>query len=249
MAGNKNPIHGVERRKFYQTTWFAELVATVPPVIASGIAAFDAYPVGRWGWLTLSLIWFVIGQIVALVIAAKKEKEAENQRNHDGLRGAANVLYGIVSEKLLRDSNEEHGLRVTVHRVEPPLDDPQNILQLIDYVGSGTGAGRLFPIRSGITGCAVRERVPYVMDRAGGSEDEYKKELVSAWHYTEADAKKATMDRFSAMAFPVTDRSGQHVVAVVYLDTRRKGAFSDEMQELVIDSCRGITTYVGERYV
>lgn len=250
MAGHHNPIHGLEQAHWYEKSWVHAVLAAVPSVIAGSLAAVDAYPNGRYLLLGLSGVWLLCGQFIVVLGALKKDKKEELDRSHDGLRACACVLHKAVLEALLRESEEDPGLRVTIHRVVPPMNDPQYIEQVISYVGGGgDGEGRKFSIRSGITGCAIRELSPFVMDRQSASETEYRKELVSEWHYTEADAKRSSMDRFSGMAVPVKDSTGQKAVAVVYLDTSRKGAFSNGgIAQLVVDACGGVTAYVGARY-
>lgn len=250
MAGHHNPIHGLERTHWYERSWVQAVLAAIPAVVAAAVAAVDAYPGGRYLMLGFSGAWLFFGQVFLILSSHRKDKKDELDRSHDGLRACAFVLHKTVLEALLRESDEDPGLRVTIHRVVPPMNDPQHIEQVIPYVGGDSaGEGRLFSLRSGITGCAIRELSPFVMDRQSASETEYRKELVSEWHYTEADAKRSSMDKFSGMAVPVKDSTGQKAVAVVYLDSSRKGAFSNGgIAQLVVDACGGVTAYVGARY-
>lgn len=251
MSADRNPIHGLEKTKWYERTLVKELFVAVPAVVAAGFAAFDAYPNGRWGLLLFSFLWLIGAQTVVLLSALNKDRREDLRRSHDGLRAAAYTLHESVLRALLRESGEDPGLRTTIHRVIPPINDPDHIEQIIDYVGgAGGGKNRKFPVRAGITGCAVRELLPFTMDRQDLSDDDYRKNLVSEWHYTKADAARATPDRYSAIAVPLVDKTGQRAIAVVYLDTHRKGAFSNkDTAQLVIDASGGISDYVGERYV
>lgn len=250
MSGDKNPIHGSEKKKFYEKKWLVELVASGPPAAAAGIGALTA-PSSLGLLLFGALLWLLVAQSLKVANAYRQDKKEDELRSHDGLIAAMHVLHGLITAGALKTDDDDPAIRATFHRVVPPLRDPQFLEQIIPYVGGDNGGqGRTFSIRSGITGCAVRTGSDvFVMDRQSQSDDDYKQELISDWNYTAADAKKMTMDRYSAIAVPVTDRTGHQVIGVIYLDAKRKSCFSSpEMTQLVIDACGGISTYVGARY-
>ena len=196
------------------------------------------------------MAWLLIGQALKVANAYHQDAKDDELRSHEGLTAAMYVLHASVTDALIKQDDTDPDLRATFHRVLPPLDDPQQIEQIIPYVGgTNDGKDRKFWVRSGITGCAVRTGADcYVMDRQGQSEEAYRQELISEWHYTSADVKKMTMNRFSAIAVPVTDLTGQHVIGVIYLDAKRKACFSGETLDLVLGACGGISKYVGVRY-
>jgi hypothetical protein len=252
MNLKKNPIHGKKTAHFYDSKWFVELFASGPPAVAGAAAAYKAYeadPSGTvWLFLAGGLIWLVLAQIGKVVLAYRQERKDDEQRSHDGLNAALKVLYAVVIDALGPDDLD---LRATFHRVVPPLSDPEKLEQIVPYVGgNGDGENRTFPIYAGITGAAVRKNEILIMDRQSQGEVEYKKELVAEWNYTESGARKMTMDRFSAIAIPVSDKTGKQVLGVIYMDAKRKNCFSSkDVQKLVVAASGGITQYVGERYV
>lgn len=252
MNLKKNPIHVKKTTRFYDSKWVVELFASGPPAVAGTVAAFKAYEAAPtssvWIFLAGGLLWLVITQIGKVVLAYRQERKDDEQRSHDGLHAALKVLYAVVVDAL---GPEDLDLRATFHRVVPPLSDPEKLEQIIPYVGGdGDGENRKFPINAGITGAAVRQNEILIMDRQSQGEVEYKKELVVEWNYTESSARKMTMDRFSAIAIPVADKTGKHVLGVIYMDAKRKNCFSSQdVQKLVVAASGGITQYVGERYV
>jgi hypothetical protein len=131
---------------------------------------------------------------------------------------------------------------------EKPNQPVEELEQLVDYVGSSSkGAGRKFSIRSGIIGRAVREKSPYAASRQSDDYEEYIHELVRDWAYTEEDARKLRSDRKSWMAVPIFGLN-HAVVGVVYLDSVEKDFFTKEVQQLTLNACAGIASYINERY-
>lgn len=250
-----NPIHGLKRKRFYERKWFAESISAGPPFIAAAAAAVKAATDNiEWlfGLAVASCVW-LIGAAVLKVYQGKKQDAADDEaRNHDGLTAALHVLHTSVAQAgKLSTEEKDQCLRVTFHRVVPPLDNSDWIEQIVPYVGGNhDGAGRKFHVRTGITGKAVRENGTFVMDRQGESFEDYKKELISSWGYTQKDVEKVTSDRFSLMAVPVTDRDGQEVLGVVYLDCCNRNFFAPEVVKIaVLSCCAGVARYTGERYV
>ena len=252
----KNPIHGQQTKKrFYGRKWFLELLASGPPAIAATAAAIKSYQLenasGVWIYLAVGLVWLVVAQIFKVIAAYRQDAKDDELHSHDGLQAALTVLHAVVYDALIQKNALDPGLRTTFHRVVPPLSEPEHLEQIVPYIGGHTtGDGRIFSISAGITGCAVREKQVLIMDRRGPSDEEYRKELIAEWHYTEATARKMTMDRFSAIAVPVKDKTGEQVLGVIFMDATRKNCFSSEdVQKLVIAATGGITKYVGKRYV
>lgn len=254
-ASSKNPIYGLKRKCFYERKWFSETVAAAPPFIAAAIAAFktDAQNMPWIFWLAVtSCAWLVVAGALKVYLGKKQDAAEDEARSHDGLRAALHVLHASVAQagELAQDEKDKC-LRVTFHRVVPPLGNSDKIEQIVPYVGGNHGGeGRTFHIRSGITGKAIRENALLIMDRRSDSFEDYKKQLISEWGYTQKDAEKFTSDRFSFMAVPVTDKDGQDVLGVVYLDCCNKNFFAtDAVKTAVLNGCAGVVRYIGERYV
>ena len=244
-------IPGKTAPKFYEQKWFVESVSVVPPMIAAGYAAFAASANPNTAafvpWLVLGIVWLGIASLIKIFQAFQQDKESTLRSTHEGLAGASRVLHASVLKKA-NLPNKSGELRVTVHRIVPPLESPQNYQQLIPYIGgSGGAAFRSFPIHTGIAGRVAREKEPLIYTRVNDDYDTYLKELVASWGYTETEARKLQQDRKSWMAVPIF--SAEHVVlAVVYLDSSSRDVFSTEVMQLVIDSCAGFAAHITERY-
>lgn len=253
----KNPIHGVGKTKFWERKWVIELVSVGPPFLVAVAAVVREYSVdvdlGLVFWLAVgACMWLLAASVLKVLHAKRQDAKEEAHRNHEGLRAALHVLHRVVTHcGGIPEDEAERSLRVTFHRVVPPLEKAEEIEQIVPYVGGrGDGEGRKFPIRAGITGKAIREDAVFVMSRRSESYEDYKKELVSDWHYTDNDVKNVTSDRFSAIAIPVRALNKRDVLGVIYLDSNKKDFFtSSELQAAVVNACSGIVNYVGERYV
>ena len=67
--------------------------------------------------------------------------------------------------------------------------------------------------------------------------------------YTDRDIKNLTEGRYSAIAIPVTDVTGQHTVGVIYFDSDEKSLFRDKKrQAAIVTACSGLSKYISERY-
>ncbi|RUP24449.1 MAG: hypothetical protein EKK45_24725 [Curvibacter sp.] len=252
-----NPIHGVKAKGWLEKKWPLELLGSVPPLIVAATGAVrtwsDAnYPTMAY-WLIGGAVWLLGTSGLKIKHAAIADAKDSAARSHDGLVASLHVVHSIVAAAGgIDDAGQQSDkLRVTFHRVVPPLHTCDHIEQIVPYVGGNRdGAGRKFPVRSGITGRAVREGAAFIMDRKSGSFEDYKKELISEWGYTDSDVKGITSDRYAAMAVPIKSRDGHNVLGVVYLDSSEKNFFaSPGIRDVVIKSCAGIAKYTGERYV
>lgn len=267
MAGKNNPIHGLRKRAFYERKWLVEAIAAGPPFIAAAYALYRAIetasattpggtaaaPANAVDPMILggACLWLLAASVTKVLAAKAQDAKEDLSKGHDGILAALHVVHSAVSRVGKLETQEEKcSLRVTFHRVVPPLDSSEYIEHIVPYVGGKGGEpGRKFSVRSGITGCAIREKAVFVMSRSSDRYEEYVDELVRDWSYTEADAKQMTSDRYSAMAVPVRGRGGQDVLGVVYLDSSSKNFFApNEMQQTVVAVCVGVADYIGERY-
>lgn len=255
MTTKNNPIHGVKKKSLLDRKWFVESLSFVPAVAASAAASakflFESNYVLGWG-LAIACVWTVVFSIIKIIHAKRQDERDDDLRSHDGLVASLTVVHELVSRAAgLSQEEKLKCLRATFHRVVPPVGESDEIEQIVNYVGGAEdGVGRTFPIRSGITGQAIRENAVFVMDRQSDGYEDYKKELIKHWHYTEKDVRAITSDRFSAIAVPIQSRNGQQVIGVVYLDSSKKNFFSSEaVKEAVASGCWGIARYTGERYV
>lgn len=251
MAG----IPGIRQSKFYEKKGLVELMAIGPPILAAIIAACtnlaDRKTRVAGYWMIVGIVWLLVGSIIKVLSAYQQDKEQQSKQDYDGLLGAIHVLYGQVSKHLKFQETDAGRLRITIHRMVVCAQKdqyPEELEQLLPYIGGdGKQAGRRFSIRSGIIGKAVREKTPYAFTRQNDDYEAFIKELVALWSYPEEDARKLTSDRRSWMSVPIFGPNTS-VVGVVYLDSNEKDFFSPEVQNLVINACSGIASYIDERY-
>jgi hypothetical protein len=246
-----NHIPGIPRNGLTHKKWFVELVSSGPPVVAAGGASLMAYgaspAVGTV--LGLGVAWLLGASTLKVVHAKTQDQAAAQQSSHDGLIGGLYVLQKAASHVCGIKLGEHEDLRVTVHRVVPPLDNPEFIEQIVPYVGGrGSGAGRTFSVRSGITGAAIRLNKPVAASRVSGDEAAYREELKSTWSYTEKESKSLSADRQSFMAIPISGKD--HVRGVVYLDSNKPGVFGEgtAIANALVAICSGVNQYCNTRY-
>jgi hypothetical protein len=250
-------IPGVEHQWWVRTMrqkWLVELVGSVPPLVVAAIAAFrfvqdDATrTVGYWS--AGAAAWLFLASLVKILHTRELDKDANAKRDHDGLRAAMLVLHASAANACGLADAECNQLRVTFHRVVPPLTNAEQIEQVVPYAGGdGGGEGRTLSVRSGITGRCIRTKQLYTMHRPDGDVATYKQQLEADWGYTQADANKLSTDKMSFMAVPVLDGTGKHALGVIYLDCVQPNMFeSPEVQDDIFRMCGGVTQYVSERY-
>ncbi len=249
------PIPGVKPPPFWRKHWFEALITGVPPLVTAAVAALklDGEDGSRplvmalWG----SVAWLALVMVMRIWLARGKDAEAEPQRVHDGLRAATLTLHAAVAQICDLSPDESRlALRVTFHRVVPPLSPMREIEQIVPYAGGrGDGAGRRFPVNVGITGLALRNREPYLMSSHAADEAAFRQELVRWCGYTDKQAEERQPGRVSALAVPVHDRGGQHPLGVIYLDSNVAQIFDDDATyQAILAACQGVVDYVSERY-
>lgn len=248
-------IPGIKEPKFYEKKAVVECFAIIPPIIAAiaGAIVNLADPQKRWvgGFMVAGIVWLIVASILKVLLANAQDKDQKSKQDYDGFLGALHVLYGQVSKHFNVQGTAYGQLRITIHRVvdSSTMDESaEELEQLLPYIGgAGKPAGRKFSVRSGIIGKAVREKTAFAFSRQSNDHEEFIKELVREWSYTEDDARKLTSDRQAWMAVPIF-RTDSSVIAVVYLDSNQRNFFSSEVKKIVIDACSGITSYIDERY-
>lgn len=252
------PIPEPDRTPWYLTKTATESLGSGAPAIAAIVTAVRLVqePSTRiFGYISAAAaLWLIVAAFFKILAANsldKKEKEAI-ERTHEGLRAVLFALHSIVAHEAgFPPETANSKLRVTFHRVVPPLETSTEIQQLVDYVGGPRegGRGRKFSIRSGIAGKAARTRSPYTQSRQGQDIAAFEAELREHWGYTEVDSRNISRESFAWMAVPICDASGQHALGVVYLDSTEKDAFAlPAVRDAIFVACGGIAAYVGERY-
>ncbi|WP_156414219.1 GAF domain-containing protein [Bordetella sp. N] len=250
-----NPIPGVDRPPIWYRKWFIEVVGTVPVVGAAvfTMVRFWHSPEDRlFADLAMGVVvWVCLVSLLKIQIARRQDRKEAPEETHDGLYAAVSVAHAAIKNLIESQSETEIDLRATFHRVVPPLENPQTLQQIIAYIGDGdsAGPGRTFSINTGITGQAVRNKEPYIMESVAATEAEHRAELVADWGYTSAQATKIKPGRITAAALPVLDRSGQHVLGVLYLDSSVPLIFSESQSRLMLVAIGdAVGDYVTRRY-
>lgn len=249
------PIPGVSKPGLLKKKMPLELISSVPPFIVACVASANFLlkdETRTLGFVSAGAAVWLFGASVFKILHAKHQDAASTEQyQHHGLSAALAVLHAATAHACgFSPKESDERLRVTFHRVVPPLDKPEHIEQLVPYVGgSQSGAGRRFSIRSGITGKSIREKSVYTATLVNGDEKKRRKELKEEWGYTDHDLQTLSMDRYSSMAIPILSAHGQKALGVVYLDSDQRDLFAPEgVQAAILTACHGITTYVNQRY-
>ena len=256
-------IPGRKPVRFYERKLVVEIVSNVPPILAAIVTAavnFRDPEKIPYGWASSFIVLWLIGAaVVKILYGYSQDKEKKEANSYYGELGAVYTIYNVVARynyKRVGGIEKEPPtgwFRVTFHRVIFPEGEakyPEEYEQLLPYAGgvSGDGgAGRKFSIRSGIVGRTIREKSAFAASRINDNYEEYIHELVHEWAYPEHDARALKSDRQSWMAVPIFG-SKKRVIGVVYLDSVEREFFTDDVKQLVIDACYGLTSYIKERY-
>ena len=250
-----NHIPGTAAKHFWTSKWFVELFSSVPPMIIAALGCWRFYDDPATKLLAYfaggAALWLVASSGLKVVSTYKQDLKDQSDKDHRDLRAAVHVLHSTVAGICKLDNATSHKkLRATFHRVVPPIDQSEQLEQLVNYVGGdGNGIGRKFSIRSGVTGKSAATLAPYTHHRLGGDDKDCRRELKESWGYTDKDLKSLSLDRFSALAIPVVAKNGTHAVGVIYFDSPDKSLFRDKMRlALIVTACDGLSKYISERY-
>lgn len=241
-------------KRLFRKKWPFELFGSVPPLLVALLGAaklLQESPINTLGYYAAgAAIWLLVASILKIVHTRELDKDANAKRDHDGLKAAMSVVQASTIHACNLDPASSNDVRVTFHRVVPPLDNPQHIEQLIPYAGGdGGGEGRKFSVRSGITGRCIRTKELYIMHRPDNDVASYQRQLEADWGYTQSDVKKLSTDKLSYMVVPVLDASGKHALGVIYIDSVHINLFeTEEARNAIFQACVGVTKYVSERY-
>jgi hypothetical protein len=248
-------IPGPQKERFYEKKYVVELIAILPPLVTAGVGALVslADPSKRilgW-WLVGATAWLALASAIKVLHAAAQDRERKRSGSYAGLRGALCVLYETVRRGAGLETVGDGTLRVTIHRVIWPRKEgvaAEQLEQLLPYIGGTGGApGRRFSIYCGVIGKAARDRTVVEVSRRSEGYQEFVRELVRDWAYTEEAARAVMPDRQSWMGVPIVS-ADLAVSAVVYLDSSIPGFFTAAVQQLVRNACGGIANYIAEAY-
>lgn len=248
-------IPGPQKERFYEKKYVVELIAILPPLVTAAVGALVnlADPQKRtlgW-WLVGATAWLALASAIKVLHAAVQDRERKKGREYDGLWGALCVLYEAVCDSVGSGAVGDGALRITIYRVADPDRDaaePGQLEQLLPYVGGPGGPPRrVFSVRTGVIGLAVREKDAVTVNRKSDGHADFVRELIKEWGYLEDEARAVSPDRQAWMAVPMLSATNVPL-AVVSLDSSISGFFSPEIQKVVLGCCRGVSAYIQEAY-
>ena len=251
-------LPAVKRRSFLPRTYALDLLVGLAGVGMSVLAAVSRVvhakaSAGDWFLFAAALM---IGVFIMLVQGVKGWREYQRARLFEPtsepaeLVGWAKGLHRQI-RGLCDDVGEADGVvRIAVHKVhhDPKTNEPVELEQVINYVGGEGGPlGRCSPVRSGITGVAVRMRLPVDAVRESQDDDEAVGEFVFSWGFTRREAQRLAAGRWAWMAVPIVAEN--RVVGVVFLDSSRPALFSSvAVRDAVTAQCETLAELVAEMY-
>jgi hypothetical protein len=193
--------------------------------------------------IILACVVFILAALK--LIAAWHKKEREGSPHH--LESSLYILHAMLTNDTLL--NQDPHLRITLHL---PTADGSKLEQSLDYVGDkrgGSTARRRFSVNVGIIGLAFRCKEATVAVRKGSDTEQYVRELVEDWGYTEDDARKRDMSAMTWMAIPLcSSPDNSKVVAIVFLDATDPEFFTEVRQNIALCACVGLAQYVQQAY-
>ena len=188
-----------------------------------------------------AFVMFVANIVKAIL---QWRERSEKQSTHE-LEGCLFTLFFILMEPLGATADET-GFRITIH---VPKGDGQNLVQVIDYVGSQRKTnrkGQITPIACGITGRAFRVKGEVRLKRADSNYENYLNEIMANQGYTRQQAEKLDPSTMSGYAYPIFDN--QQVLGIVYADATNADFFTEERINIIQNACVGIARFVGQKY-
>lgn len=227
----------------------------LPPLVTAAVGALVNLrdPAKRtlgW-WLVGATVWLALASGIKVLHAAAQDRDRKRVKEYDGLRGSLWVLYEAVRGAADSGTLTDGALRITIHRVADPDRngmEPGRLEQLLPYIGGPGGPPRrVFSIRTGVIGLAVREKDAVAVNRKSDGHADFVRELIKEWGYVEDEARAVNPDRQAWMAVPMLSATNVPL-AVVSLDSSIPGFFSAEIQKVVLGCCRGVGAYIQEAY-
>lgn len=254
-------IPPVTGRPWWSREWWLAVAGGVPVIVVSITTAIPYFrgpaKTPGTGWVHIGVgIWLGITLLLSVLIARRRDRDLAKKTSPDDLTGCLHVLYEMVKIVGNLDSSDQNKVRMTIHRVvetDSPTRDPEQLQQVIDYIGGGGGGkGRYFTTGKGIIGRAAMKALhegkstAIVAKRSGNDQEGFLDEMVE-WGYGPREAQELTRDRCSWMAVPIM--SNNRPIGIVYLDSDEQDFFDDKtLQNVVIRGVAGIATYVEKRY-
>jgi hypothetical protein len=234
------------KRFFTQATPYdigLAFVAVVPGAVGAAKYFEEQKLLPGWLCLAATAVGFTIAFLKHFILWRSTPDE---QPPHD-LAGCLHLLQAVLQEG---QASDKACLRLTIHVPVPP---GTHLEQVLGYIGHdrarGQTAGRTFPIECGIIGKAFREKKACVARRKDDNYENYVKELVEEWGYSEKAARDLNPSSMAWMAVPLFNhRDAKIVEGIVYIDAIDRDFFTEARKTVVFLACGGIATFVAKRY-
>jgi hypothetical protein len=183
--------------------WFAEFVTVTALTVIMSLA------IPHW--------WIVIPVLVLLAARVHQYRTSVRARHLD-VRRQLDLL-----ETLLPQTGRH--LRCTYYVPRTTLVTRKTMLvQAVDYVPNGGGAGREFSTEKGIIGRVYRLGGMRVENFRGA--DEYRKKMVSDYGYTLAEMGERENSRRSYLCYPIVEGGTEKVLGLLYFDSNTQNTFT-----------------------
>lgn len=130
-----------------------------------------------------------------------------------------------------------------------PRFQVRELRQAFDYIPTGTGAGRSFPIEKGIIGeayCKKRALVANFRD-----DEDFRQQMLSKYKYSKGELGLRRADRRSYLCYSLVDEVNK-VIGLIYFDSNKSETFkslagqpqipdeNDRLTKMILDACEVI---------
>ena len=184
---------------------------------------------------TLPLILVLLPIIGIIGIKIYEYKESV-QEKHLRVKIQLKILSSLLQDPLLLQNP------IKEFRCAYQVPSGKNrLLQVFDYIPEGGGGGRKLPINKGIVGLSFKMKCEEIENFY--SDDEYRRQMVDKYHFTQKDLQKIQDDRRSYFAFPLIDEF-YHVLGIIYFDSATTDTFNDEKNPLAMRLIRSVCTNI-----
>jgi hypothetical protein len=240
------PVRESWLRTIAYTSQVYDVLIALTALAAGTTGVVSLLSAGRVGAAWLAASCAVLTCVLTVTRAGVTwARQARRESLHE-LRGCLMTLHALLVETDRTEEEARVGLRLTVH---VPTRDNRELLQVLDYVGDGRGgktAGRRLPVHCGIAGHVYRTGDAYHARREDADHEDYVRDLVTQWAYSEPQARKVDPSSMSWMAVPLG--TGRRIEGILYLDARDPDFFTEARQDLILRASVGVARYVAERY-
>lgn len=130
-----------------------------------------------------------------------------------------------------------------------PKFQVKELRQAFDYIRTGTGAGRSFPIEKGIIGEAYSRKRALVANFR--DDEDFRQQMITKYKYSKEELGLRRADRRSYLCYSLVDEVNK-VIGLIYFDSNKPETFkslagqpqipdeNDPLIKLILDGCEVI---------